>query len=69
MEQVLKKTTLYANFAFEVNEQTSQIELSEYDLNNHPLVSFDNGSYAILDFTSRKRRSSMRFIILTKMSF
>lgn len=56
MEQVLKKTTLYANFAFDVNEQTAQIELSEYDLNNHPLVSFDNGSYAILDFTPRKKK-------------
>ncbi|WP_334116784.1 CAP-associated domain-containing protein [Ligilactobacillus sp.] len=57
MDQVLKKTTLYANFAFDVNEQTAQIELSEYDLNNHPLVSFDNGSYAILDFMPGKRKA------------
>ncbi len=56
MSQVLKKTTLYANFALEVNEQQVQIELSEHDLNNHPLVSFDNGSYAILDFAPGRGR-------------
>ncbi|WP_281164921.1 CAP-associated domain-containing protein [Liquorilactobacillus sicerae] len=46
-KKLLKLTTLYANFKFNYREQTFQYELSERALNQHPLISFKNGSYAI----------------------
>lgn len=46
-KKLLKLTTLYANFKFNYHEQTFQYELSERALNQHPLISFKNGSYAI----------------------
>lgn len=46
-KRLLQLTTLYANFKFNYREQAFQYELSENDLNRHPLISFKNGSYAI----------------------
>ncbi|MCI1634500.1 MAG: CAP-associated domain-containing protein [Liquorilactobacillus nagelii] len=46
-KKLLRLTTLYANFKFNYREQAFQYELSETDLNQHPLISFKNGSYAV----------------------
>ncbi|MFT9003644.1 MAG: CAP-associated domain-containing protein [Liquorilactobacillus hordei] len=47
IRQLLKLSTLYANFEVSYREENFQFELSENDLNNHPLIGFENGSYVI----------------------
>ncbi|MFT8824041.1 MAG: CAP-associated domain-containing protein [Liquorilactobacillus mali] len=46
-KQLLQLSTLYANFEVSYREENFQFELSENDLNNHPLIGFANGSYVI----------------------
>ncbi|MFT8424034.1 MAG: CAP-associated domain-containing protein [Liquorilactobacillus sp.] len=46
-KQLLRLSTLYANFEVSYREENFQFELSENDLNNHPLIGFTNGSYVI----------------------
>lgn len=46
-KQLLKLSTFYANFEITANEQKFQLELSESDMNTHPLIAFANNSYAI----------------------
>ncbi|KRM90756.1 hypothetical protein FC80_GL000748 [Liquorilactobacillus cacaonum DSM 21116] len=47
LKQLVKISTLYANFEVAYSEEKFQFELSENDLNNHPLIGFSNGSYVI----------------------
>lgn len=48
ISKIYQVTTLYPTFDLNFNEDTYSIELSEDDMNYHPLVAFDNGTYAIL---------------------
>lgn len=48
IDDIYQVTTLYPNFEINFNEDVYQIELSEADMNYHPLVAFDNGTFAML---------------------
>ncbi|MCO6017581.1 MULTISPECIES: CAP-associated domain-containing protein [Carnobacterium] len=48
IDSIYSTATLYPNFEVEYNEDTYELELSESDMNNHPLIAFDNGTFAIL---------------------
>ncbi|AOA00125.1 hypothetical protein BFC22_08410 [Carnobacterium divergens] len=48
IDSIYSTATLYPNFEVEYNEDTYELELSENDMNNHPLIAFDNGTFAIL---------------------
>lgn len=43
-------TTLYSNFSFSYMEKEYELELTEEDMNYRPLVAFNNGTFAILQF-------------------
>ncbi|MGX6969754.1 CAP-associated domain-containing protein [Vagococcus bubulae] len=43
-------TTIYPNFEFDYHDKKYEIELTEDDMNYRPLVSFDNGTFALLHF-------------------
>lgn len=45
-------TTIYPSFEFEYENKKYEIELTEDDMNYRPLVSFDNGTFALLHFNS-----------------
>ncbi|WP_201782313.1 CAP-associated domain-containing protein [Liquorilactobacillus aquaticus] len=46
-KKLVQLSSLYANFKLNYHEQSFQLELSEDDLNERPLLSFNNNSYAI----------------------
>ncbi|KRN05286.1 hypothetical protein FD15_GL001834 [Liquorilactobacillus sucicola DSM 21376 = JCM 15457] len=46
-KKLVQLSSLYANFKLNYHEQSFQLELSEDDLNERPLLSFKNNSYAI----------------------
>nr|WP_054758056.1 CAP-associated domain-containing protein [Liquorilactobacillus satsumensis] len=46
-KKLLQLTSLSANFGLSYHEQKFQLELSEADMNQRPLVGFKNGTYAI----------------------
>ncbi|WP_311407103.1 CAP-associated domain-containing protein [Liquorilactobacillus uvarum] len=46
-KKLVQLSSLYANFKLNYHEQSFQLELSEDDLNERPLLSFKNSSYAI----------------------
>lgn len=48
IDSIYSTATLYPNFEVEYNEDTYELELSENDMNTHPLIAFDNGTFAIL---------------------
>ncbi|MGX7418561.1 CAP-associated domain-containing protein [Carnobacterium gallinarum] len=48
ISKIYQVSTLYPTFEIEFNEDTYSIELSEDDMNYHPLVAFNNGTFAIL---------------------
>lgn len=43
-------TTIYPNFEFDYKDKKYEIELTEDDMNYRPLISFDNGTFALLHF-------------------
>ncbi|MGY3703990.1 CAP-associated domain-containing protein [Vagococcus martis] len=43
-------TTIYPTFEFDYKDKTYEIELTEDDMNYRPLISFDNGTFALLHF-------------------
>ncbi|WP_462258594.1 CAP-associated domain-containing protein [Vagococcus teuberi] len=43
-------TTIYPAFEFDYKDKKYKIELTEDDMNYRPLISFDNGTYALLHF-------------------
>ncbi|KRL01387.1 CAP-associated domain-containing protein [Liquorilactobacillus capillatus] len=46
-KELVQLSSLYANFKLNYHEQSFQLELSEDDLNERPLISFKNKSYAV----------------------
>lgn len=43
-------TTIYPTFEFDYKDKKYEIELTEDDMNYRPLISFDNGTFALLHF-------------------
>ncbi|MGX6961491.1 CAP-associated domain-containing protein [Vagococcus xieshaowenii] len=53
MEDLALLTTLYSNFSFDYERENYVIELSEEDMNYQPLIAFNNGAFALIQFNQK----------------